>query len=107
MDLSSAQTDFFRPLVSGWVGKLERAVSSRKRWKETADECMMFYSKSAAAMWDPTYAKKFWKGVKPPKFQITINKAFEPIARLVRRRPWRSHPSCFSKIRKVSRSTRC
>lgn len=42
--------------------------------------CVMFYSKSAAAMWDTTYTKKFWRNVKAPKFRITINKAFELVA---------------------------
>ena len=42
--------------------------------------CVMFYGKSAAAMWDPLYAKKFWRGVKAPRFRININKAFEYVA---------------------------
>lgn len=40
----------------------------------------MFYSRSSRAMWDPEYSKKFWTGVKLPKFRITINKAFEMVA---------------------------
>ena len=74
--------EFFRPLVTGWLSKIESALTcqARKRWKEVADECLMFYSKSAAAMWDPLYARKFWRGVKAPRFRININKAFEFVA---------------------------
>jgi len=80
MDLSNAHWEFLRPLVSGWTGKLEKAAESRKRWKELSDECMLFYSKSAAAMWDQSYTRKMWQNVKAPKFRITINKAFELVA---------------------------
>lgn len=74
--------EFLRPLVKGWLAKIECALQSpkRKKWKEVADECLMFYSKSAAAMWDPNYTRKFWQNVKAPKFRITINKAFEFVA---------------------------
>lgn len=74
--------EFLRPLQQGWLGKINCALESpaRKKWKEVADECLMFYSKSAAAMWDPTYSRKFWQNVRAPKFRITINKAFEFVA---------------------------
>src|SRR5687767_2055131 len=74
--------EFLRPLVTGWLAKIESALTcqARKKWKEVADECLMFYGRSAAAMWDPLYSKKFWKGVKAPRFRITINKAFEYVA---------------------------
>jgi len=72
--------DFLRPLVAGWVGKLEAADRSRSRWKEVAEECQMFYSRSAAAMWDTTYSRKFWRGIEAPRFRITINLAYEYVA---------------------------
>jgi hypothetical protein len=74
------ELEFLRPLVSGWLGKIELARRSRSKWKEIADECSMFYSRSAAAMWNPEYSKKFWKGVPAPRFRVTINKAFELVA---------------------------
>ncbi len=81
-DIEDPNYAFFRPLVSGWLSKIETALTcqARKKWKEVADECLMFYSRSAAAMWDPLYSKKFWRGVKAPKFRVTINKAFEFVA---------------------------
>jgi hypothetical protein len=71
-----------RPLVAGWDKKLQASAQSaaRKKWKEVADEILMFYSRSAAAMWDLDYGKKFWRNIKAPKFRITINKAYEYVA---------------------------
>lgn len=78
--LQNPDYEFFRPLVAGWVAKIDAGMRARSKWKEVADECHLFYSKSAAAMWDQSYSKKFWSGVKAPKFRITINKAFELVA---------------------------
>jgi len=73
--------EFMRPLVTGWISKLEASHRSRKKWKEIADECILFYSNSARAMWDPMYAKKFWAGsIELPRFRLTINKSFEFVA---------------------------
>lgn len=81
-DFSSPHFEPLRPLVSGWLSKIEAAIASpaRKRWRATSDECLMFYNKSAAAMWDADFTKKFWKGVKAPRFKVTCNKAFEYVA---------------------------
>lgn len=74
--------EFLKPLVAGWLSKIELSLGSkaRKRWHELSAECMMFYSRSAAAMWDMDYTRKFWRGVKAPKFRISLNKAFEYVA---------------------------
>lgn len=74
--------EFMRPMVTGWLSKVESALTcqARRKWKDLADEALMFYGRSAAAMWDPVYSKKFWRGVKPPRFRVTINKAFEFVA---------------------------
>jgi hypothetical protein len=80
MDYSVIESEFFRPMHTAWLAKLDCAEAARKDWKEVSDECLMFYGKSAAAMWSDDYSKKFWKGVKAPKFRITVNKAFELVA---------------------------
>lgn len=80
MDHTTLDSEFLRPLVTGWMNKLESSSVRRKEWKEIADECMMFYNNSAKAMWDPIISKKFWKDVKLPRFRVTINKAFEMVA---------------------------
>lgn len=72
--------EILKPLTSGWVAKIEAAKRAKAYWQEVADECEMFYSKSAAAMWKPEYERKFWRGVKAPKFRITLNLAFELVA---------------------------
>lgn len=80
MQLGNRDYEFLRPLVTGWLSKVEKAREYRGKWQEIADECMLFYSKSAAAMWSPEYQKKFWRNIKAPRFRITINKAFELVA---------------------------
>jgi hypothetical protein len=80
MDKKVLEYDFLRPVVAGWISKIERAKEGRSQWMEIAEECTMFYANSAQAMWDPEYSKKFWKNVKLPRFRITINKAFELVA---------------------------
>lgn len=72
--------EIFKPLAAGWVSKIESAKRAKKHWQEVSDECSMFFSKSAAAMWDPAYEKKFWRGIKAPKFRINLNLAFEMVA---------------------------
>ena len=72
--------EHLRPLTQAWIGKIETAERARAPWKEMADECMMFYSKSAAAMFSPNYEKKFWRNIQAPRFRISINKAFEVVA---------------------------
>lgn len=78
LDLSTIPGyEIFKPLTAGWVAKIEAAKRAKKYFDEVSAECSMFFSKSAAAMWDASYEKKFWKGVKAPKFRISLNLAFE------------------------------
>lgn len=79
-DYFNRDHEFLRPICTGWLAKLEAAHKSRKKWNEVAAECYMFYAKSAAAMWDQDYQRKFWSNVKAPKFRMTMNKAFEFVA---------------------------
>lgn len=72
--------EFLRPIVTNWMAKLEAAQRARQSWSEQASECRMFYNRSAAAMWNPEYSKKFWKGIEPPRFRIALNLAYEYVA---------------------------
>lgn len=72
--------EFLKPMVQAWLTKQRQAREYRATWEEVARECLMFYARSAQAMYDPKYTKKFWKGVNAPKFRVTINKAFEYVA---------------------------
>ena len=72
--------EYLRPLVTGWVGKIEAAHRYQESWRDTANECKMFFNASTGFMWDPAYRKKFWEGNASPRFRITISKAFELVA---------------------------
>ena len=80
MDMTTLDTEFLRPLVAAWTAKIEAAEQCRSDWKEVSDECVMFYNKSAAAMWKPDYTRKAWRGVKAPRFRFSMNKAYEYVA---------------------------
>lgn len=80
MDLESLNYEFLRPMVTAWTSRIEAADKGRANWTALKDECLMFYSKSAAAMWDGNFRQKFWQGSQAPKFRMTINKAFELVA---------------------------
>jgi len=71
------------PLVASWLGKLQRAREMKQPWQDIADECMQFFAGSCGFLWDDKYKFKFWRtedGAVKPKFQVTINKAFELVA---------------------------
>ncbi len=72
--------DFLRPLVNGWLGKIESAEKSRSEWLDMATECMDFYAKSARAIWETRAGKRIFRGPMQSKFRMTINKAFEMVA---------------------------
>jgi hypothetical protein len=69
--------NMFKPIVTVWTNRIEAAEKARASWKEVVDEIVMFYGKSAAAMFNPTYQKKFWPGKVQPRFRISINLAYE------------------------------
>jgi hypothetical protein len=80
------ELEFFRPLVNGWLGKIEAARESpqRKRWKAQADECMNFYSmnKKLHDLMGNDPNGSFSAIQKAPKFQMVIAKAFELVAQI-------------------------
>lgn len=71
-----------RRICDAWEAKIELARTKRKRWKDTADECLRFYSQSYEFLWDSRVPDqlKAWTGKLAPKFRVTINKAFELVA---------------------------
>jgi len=73
--------EMFRPLVNGWLGKIELARRGRNRWAEEAKECQAFYGEPTGFMWDSKYEGKFWSSaMEAPRFMITLAKAFELVA---------------------------
>lgn len=77
-----------RPLVQAWTVRLEASAQARARWQSIVDEIMMFYGRSAAAMWDQTIAKKFWTGTITPRFRVSINLAYEYVAVMLPNLMW-------------------
>lgn len=76
-----AQFEFMRPLVDQWTRKLELARKSKQAFQDVGDQCEAFFSQSCGFMWQDKYREKYMgKGINKPKFQITINKAFELVA---------------------------
>lgn len=81
MDLPpELSSEFLRPLVNGWLGKIKAAEDYRAPWAEMAAEAMDFYAKSARALWDEKAGKRIFRGPMQSKFRMTINKAFELVA---------------------------
>lgn len=72
--------EILRPLVTGWLGKIDRAREQAKPWLEAADECRQFYASACGFMWADKFKGKFWSESCAPKFRLTINKAFELVA---------------------------
>ena len=70
----------FSCYVQAWTNKIEAAQRVRNRWEKSVEEIMMFYNRSAAAMFDVNYAKKFWRGKITPRFRVSINLAYEYVA---------------------------
>jgi len=74
-------SQFLGPLTKVWIERIESTVTSKKRFREIADQCREFYHGSAGFMWSDTHNQKYFKGRLPkPKFQINLNKAFEYVS---------------------------
>lgn len=74
-----------RPIVNGWLAKIELCAQHRKDWENVATECRKFYGSDFNWFWDGKggEGKKdpFIKEVRPqPTFRLQLNKAFEFVA---------------------------
>lgn len=78
-DLTS-QYEFMRPLVDQWTRKIELARKSKGPFQAVGDQCEAFFAHSCGFMWKPDFLQKIGKSIAKPKFEITINKAFELVA---------------------------
>lgn len=76
----SAQYEFMRPLVTGWLSKINLGIRHRKRFMDVAEQCMGFYSGVMGFMWEDKFRHKFLGGKCSPKFKLSIAKAFELVA---------------------------
>ena len=64
--------NLFAPLVRAWTNKIEAGINVRKKWQNLVDEIMLFYGKSAAALFDPVYAKKISRVMNSKTMQLAL-----------------------------------
>lgn len=69
-------------LVDSWLQRLECAWKSDAYtgFRAVSEACYSFYKNSAKFMWERDFRDKFIGNIQAPKFEITINKAFEYVA---------------------------
>ena len=72
--------EFLRPIVTGWLGKIDLAKRHKKPFSDVAEQCMQFYCGAMSFMWEDKYRQKFMGGKVSPRFKISMNKAFELVA---------------------------
>ena len=69
-----------RPIVTGWLGKIEQAIKHKKPFTDIAEQCTAFFSADTGFMWEPKFRKKFLNTSTSPRFRMTMSKAFELVA---------------------------
>ena len=69
-----------RPIVTGWLGKVEQARKHKKPFDDIAEQCTAFFSAATGFMWEPKYRQKFLNTNTSPRFRMTMSKAFELVA---------------------------
>lgn len=74
------KVEFLRPLVKGWLGVIKESVRHRKGWDEIAAQCQNFFAGATGFMWNSQFQSKYIRGSIAPRFQITLQKAFELVA---------------------------
>ena len=69
-----------RPIVTGWLGKIEQGLKHKKPFDDIAEQCTAFFSADTGFMWESKYRKKFLNTSTSPRFRMTMAKAFELVA---------------------------
>lgn len=82
--LKAANQWVTQPIVDAWKGLIQRAKEAKREFNDRGAQVEQFYSGVAGFMFRQNYMSKYLSGgnsaIKPPKFQITFNKAFEFVA---------------------------
>jgi hypothetical protein len=71
-----------RPIVRGWLDKIDLALKHKKPFQDDAEEAMSFYDGDNAWMFRNEYTrgeKGFVKGIAPPAFRMTVNRVWEAV----------------------------
>lgn len=81
VERSSSAREFMQPLVRQWLDLVKEAEKSKEPFNMVAYQCDSFFSKQSGFMWKEQYRNEYiGPGIQPPKFMVTINKAFELVA---------------------------
>lgn len=68
-------------LTEVWLHRIEAARDAKKPYQMLAQQCYSFYAKASGFMWNDNFRKKhIGEKVPRPKFEVTMNKAFELVA---------------------------
>lgn len=91
-ELQPHQYEFLtRPFVDAWIGMLGRAGEAKKEFSDRAEMCEAFYSKSSGFMWQNDFKTKYiGSGISVPKYNVTVNTAFEYVSRFGPRLYWQN-----------------
>ncbi len=71
-----------RPIVKGWLDKIDLALKHKRPFQDDADEAMSFYDGDNAWMFRNEYTRGergFVKGIAPPAYRMTINRVWEAV----------------------------
>lgn len=79
--IDDTENGLLTPLVDSWLGVVEQCVRAKQPFSEVSAMCYKFYAGLSGFMWKPSFRNKYiGDGIKNPKFQVTIAKAFELVA---------------------------
>ncbi|MAT51127.1 MAG: hypothetical protein CMK32_08085 [Porticoccaceae bacterium] len=71
---------YMSSVVNCWLRNIKKAGDAKKAFTETGEMCRQFFSGSVGFMWEDKFRSRFLKNVTPPRFRVTIAKAFELVA---------------------------
>jgi hypothetical protein len=77
-----AEDSPLRPLVAGWLKKIELAQKHKKPFSSDAQEAMDFYCGDPDFMWKDAYARGergYNRGLSPPEFRMQVNRVWEAV----------------------------
>lgn len=81
MKFDREATHPLRPICTGWIGKIDRAIKHKKPFQDTGNECMDFFCASSDFMWSDKNRERYKEVAEmAPRFRMTICKAFELVA---------------------------
>ncbi len=72
--------EFLLPLVTGWLEKIQLAKVHREQFDAVGDQCMTFFGKKGSQFWGKKFQQEFMGTDLNPRFQLSIQKAFEVVA---------------------------